>query len=167
MLMGVSLAASGAFFISRGVGRKLAERVIDMETSDEEGDTYFGSNSPTGEEREQHRQEKKERNMVKAKLDEVKEVIENGGFVQQLVAVMILRLTPIVPFSASNYVLGLTPVQYPAYLGGTVLGMSVWSVLYSSLGAGARRLLDRGVDLSTIFSGGSDQFLPCFLSLLV
>lgn len=151
MLTGVSLAATTAFLISRGVGRKLAERVIDMETSDEESDTYYGGTGSVP------RTKKKEKNMVKVKLDEVKEVIENGGFAQQVVAVMILRLTPVVPFSASNYVLGLTPVQFPAFLAGTVMGMSVWSVLYASLGAGARRLLDRGVDLSTIFADLAEQ----------
>ncbi len=47
---------------------------------------------------------------VAAKLAHVQHVIRSGGFGQQLMAVTLLRLTPIVPFSASNYVLGLTPV---------------------------------------------------------
>jgi uncharacterized membrane protein YdjX (TVP38/TMEM64 family) len=62
-------------------------------------------------------------------------------------------LTVQVPFSASNYLLGLTPVQLPAFLGGTLLGMSVWSTVYASLGGASRVLLDGGEDLGTLISG--------------
>lgn len=59
-----------------------------------------------------------------------------------------------VPFSASNYLLGLTPVQVPAFVIGTVAGMSVWSVLYSSLGGASRKLLDNGADIGSLLAGG-------------
>ncbi len=55
--------------------------------------------------------------------------------------------------SASNYILGLTPVQLPALLGGTVAGMSIWSLLYASLGAASRKLLDEGTDLEVLLAG--------------
>lgn len=59
-----------------------------------------------------------------------------------------------VPFSASNYLLGLTPVQLPAFLGGTLGGMAVWSVLYASLGGASRKLLDNGADIGSLLTGG-------------
>jgi len=37
---------------------------------------------------------------------------------------------------------------------GTVAGMSVWSVLYASLGAASRALLDAGEDLDVLMAGG-------------
>ena len=140
MLTGVSLAANNAFWISRGVGRKLAESVIKMETTDDE-DSF---ESPADG-------KPKKPTAVAMKIREVEEAIEAGGPLQQLVAVMFLRLTPIVPFSASNYVLGLSPVLYTSYMGGTLIGMSGWSLIYASLGAGARSLFDSGVDLPTLF----------------
>ncbi|KXZ49069.1 hypothetical protein GPECTOR_23g154 [Gonium pectorale] len=136
MLLGVTLAAVNAFVISRGVGRPLAEKVISMEMG-EEPDDQPGAAS---------------HNAVARKLAEVQRVIETGSFAQQLIAVALLRLTPVVPFSASNYVLGLTPLQLPAFLGGTVAGMAVWSVLYASLGGAGRGLLESGTDLGTVFA---------------
>ena len=139
MLTGVSLAANNAFWISRGVGRKLAESIVKMETDDE-------SDEPG-----------KKPSALAVKINEVEAAIEAGGPVQQLLAVMFLRLTPVVPFSASNYILGLSPVLYISYIGGTVIGMSGWSVIYASLGAGARSLLDSGVDVPTLFADLADK----------
>ncbi|GLC45262.1 hypothetical protein PLESTB_000719100 [Pleodorina starrii] len=136
MLLGVTLAAVNAFIISRGVGRPLAEKVISMEMSEASDDSPSAASH----------------NAVARKLAEVQRVIETGSFWQQLIAVALLRLTPVVPFSASNYVLGLTPLQLPAFLGGTVAGMSVWAVLYASLGGAGRSLLDSGVDMGTVFA---------------
>jgi hypothetical protein len=44
-------------------------------------------------------------------------------------------------------------VKLESYIGGTVLGMSVWSLLYASLGAASRKLLDKGEDMATLFAG--------------
>ena len=43
----------------------------------------------------------------------------------------------------------------PAYLGGTVIGMSAWSLVYASLGAASRQLLDGGMDVGTLFAGNA------------
>ena len=63
--------------------------------------------------------------------------------------------------SASNYVLGLMPLQVGAYLGGTAAGMVVWTALYTSLGGASRKLLDRGVSLGVIFAGNDPTPLSC------
>lgn len=138
MLIGVTLAATNAFLISRGVGRPLAEKIIKMEMGDgtEEG---TGSSSVAG------------------KLLEVQSAIESGSPWQQFTAIVLLRLTPVVPFSASNYILGLTPVQLPALLAGTVAGMSVWSLLYASLGGASRSLLDGDTDIADVFAELGEQ----------
>lgn len=55
--------------------------------------------------------------------------------------------------SATNYLLGLTPIQPLAFLLGTVTGMSIWSVLYASLGGASRSLLEGGADLELLLVG--------------
>ena len=55
--------------------------------------------------------------------------------------------------SASNYILGLTPLPLPAFMGGTVIGMGVWSVVYSSIGGAGRSLLQSGVRLDELLAG--------------
>lgn len=55
--------------------------------------------------------------------------------------------------SASNYLLGLTPVQLGPLVVGTVAGMSVWSVLYASLGGASKVLLESGTDLDVLMAG--------------
>jgi len=57
------------------------------------------------------------------------------------------------PCSASNYLLGLTPVQLGPLVVGTVAGMSVWSILYASLGGASKALLEGGADLDVLLAG--------------
>jgi uncharacterized membrane protein YdjX (TVP38/TMEM64 family) len=71
------------------------------------------------------------------------------------------------PCSASNYLLGLTPVQLAPMLLGTVTGMSVWSILYASLGGASRSLLEGGADLEVLLEGAAPQsclFACCLLA---
>jgi uncharacterized membrane protein YdjX (TVP38/TMEM64 family) len=116
VVIGVTLAAINAYSLSKGIGRKLAEKVIAHEVGEQQGP-------------------------VQQQLAAVTRAIESGGFMQQVTAITLLRLTPVVPFSASNYLLGLTPVQLGPLVVGTVAGMSVWSVLYASLGGASKVLL--------------------------
>ncbi len=49
--------------------------------------------------------------------------------------VFLLRLSPLVPFSASNYLFGLTPIRFGPYLAATAAGMLPGALLYAALGA--------------------------------
>jgi len=67
--------------------------------------------------------------------------------------------------SASNYILGLTPLPLPAFMGGTVIGMGIWSVVYASIGGAGRSVQRSGVGLDTLLAGapkrGKPQFYTC------
>lgn len=62
--------------------------------------------------------------------------------------------------SASNYLLGLTPVQLGPLVVGTVAGMSVWSILYASLGGASKVLLESGESLDVLLAGEQLPILP-------
>lgn len=126
VLGGTSLAAIIAFSISRGFGRPIAERIISAEMASHDED-----DGPS---------------LIQQKLQDIEGVIERGSFWQQAGSVLAMRLTPVIPFSASNYLLGLTPLPIAPYLTGTVVGMSFWSVVYASLGGASRAVLQAGVD---------------------
>ena len=204
-----------SFTLARTIGRQLAQKVIQEEVGEGEGKAG-----------------------VRAALQKVEDTIESGTFAQQCTSILLLRLTPIVPFrcccccccpshhvhgvgycvpaagcwarqctckhrgqgagwhqgyfvaeytlaaayamaglhsqapadtgsqacsmsahcalgacSASNYLLGLTPLQYPPFIVGSVGGMAVWAVIYASIGGAGRTLLQSGVSLNDVFAG--------------
>ena len=47
----------------------------------------------------------------------------------------------------------MTPLELPAFMTGTVAGMSVWGIVYASLGGASRSLLKSGVDLEELIGG--------------
>ena len=49
----------------------------------------------------------------------------------------------------------MTPLELPAFMAGTVAGMTVWGVVYASLGGASRSLLKSGMDTEQLFSGQS------------
>lgn len=57
-----------------------------------------------------------------------------------LKVVLLLRLSPLIPYNALNYALSLTGVGLRDYVIGSWLGMLPGTVLYVALGAGARSL---------------------------
>jgi hypothetical protein len=75
VVLGVTLAAINAYSLSKGVGRKLAQKVIASEMKGEE-----------------------EGGAVAKQLSAVTAAIEAGGFMRQVTAITLLRLTPVVPF---------------------------------------------------------------------
>jgi uncharacterized membrane protein YdjX (TVP38/TMEM64 family) len=80
VVLGVTLAANNAFSLARGVGRQLAEKVIAHEVGDSSA-AGGGGGGP-----------------VAQQLAAVNKAIESGGFMQQVAAITLLRLTPVVPF---------------------------------------------------------------------
>ena len=77
VITGTAVAAITAFSISRGVGQKLAQRVIAEELQAE------------GAERSV---------TLESKFQGIQDAIDQGSFAQQAIAVALLRLTPVVPF---------------------------------------------------------------------
>ncbi|GAB4820468.1 hypothetical protein N2152v2_007514 [Parachlorella kessleri] len=142
MCIGTTLAAAGAFAVSRGVGKPIAEKVIEYELKE-----LDGSVEPNG-----RGSSRGGSGGLKSKLHAIEEAIEQGSFWKQAGAIFLLRLTPVVPFSASNYLLGLTPLPVAPYLAGTVAGMSCWSLVYASLGGASRSLLSKGVSADVLLA---------------
>jgi uncharacterized membrane protein YdjX (TVP38/TMEM64 family) len=72
-----------------------------------------------------------------ARLDEA---LGEGGFG----AVCLLRLSPLAPYGALNYALGLTRVTPAAFLAGTAVGSLPATVLFLVLGHGAAGMVEGG-----------------------
>ncbi len=74
------------------------------------------------------------------KLKAVDEAVEReGGRI-----VFLLRLSPLVPFSISNYVYGLTKVQLGSYVLATWIGMIPGILLYAYIGSLVQRFAELG-----------------------
>lgn len=58
--------------------------------------------------------------------------------------VTLLRLSPLLPFAASNYLYGLTSVEFVPYVLGSWIGMLPGSFAYVAAGAYSKVLLDNG-----------------------
>ena len=135
VLTGNCLAATAAFFIARK-GRAFAKKVIEAESSENEAPPPTDARPPPSG--------------LAARFADVTAAIEAGSPAQQFAAVFALRATPVVPFSASNYVLGLTPIPLTVYLPATAAGGAIWATVYASVGAASRSLLTRGASLDRV-----------------
>jgi len=127
-LLGTTTAASIAFSVSSGpIGKKMRNFAMGMEREGGEGTI---SSSPL--------------------MKKLVEGVEDLNLGQQMVSVMLLRFSPVVPFSISNYMLGLTPIKFVPFVAGTFLGMSPWCLMYATLGktAGSILLQNKGESLS-------------------
>nr|WP_246305199.1 VTT domain-containing protein [Nocardioides marinisabuli] len=69
--------------------------------------------------------------IIGGRLDRVDALMREHG----LVAVVAVRLVPVLPYTAINYAAGLVPVGLAAYLLGTAVGMVPGTVAYAALGA--------------------------------
>lgn len=84
VICGTGLAAITAFSVSRGVGRKLAQRVVSDELKSESSEQSV---------------------VVESKFQGIQDAIDQGSFAQQSIAVAMLRLTPVIPFRYWSYLL--------------------------------------------------------------
>jgi uncharacterized membrane protein YdjX (TVP38/TMEM64 family) len=74
------------------------------------------------------------------RIDRVGRLLERQGLLAEVVA----RLTPFVPFTVVNYGSGLSPMRWRDYVAGTAVGVVPGTVTYVAVGASAGR------DLTTI-----------------
>lgn len=68
--------------------------------------------------------------------------IDKGVAKQGARLVLLLRLSPLIPFSLSNYLYGLTAVPLPSYVGASWLGMLPGTFAYVYLGSAARAAVE-------------------------
>ncbi|KAK9833192.1 hypothetical protein WJX74_009769 [Apatococcus lobatus] len=134
VLLGTTAAAVMAFSFSRGIGKQLASKVVQKELGEDPTASLSASSD------------------ILSRFQGLQEAVEQGNPWQQFTAIVFLRLTPVVPFSASNYLLGLTPVQLAPFAAGTLSGMAAWCSVYGTLGGAGRSVLKKGTSLDALLS---------------
>ena len=82
--------------------------------------------------------------MTGPRIDRVEEIMRQQG----LLAVIIARVTPVIPFTVVNYGAGVTAVSTRDFVLGTAIGIVPGTVGYAALGASA------GPDATTFVSAG-------------
>lgn len=122
-------AATLAFFAARGAGRALAEKVVAEETG--AGDDEAGA--------------------FRSQWRELQTRLDAAGPAEQTALIALFRITPH-PFSASNYLFGLTQIRASPYVAGTAAGIAPWAALYACVGASGRALLDGGEAIDEVFA---------------
>ena len=86
----------------------------------------------------------------------IEQAVANRG----IVAVIISRMIPFVPFCVANYVFGTTRVRRTAFITGTMLGALPATIAYAALGSATARgdtlgMSLAGVMIATLGVGGS------------
>jgi len=120
-------AATLAFFAARGAGRALAEKVVAEETGDDEAGSF------------------------RSQWRDLQTELASAGPARQTALIALFRITPH-PFSASNYLFGLTQIRASPYVAGTTAGIAPWATLYACVGASGRALLDGGEAVDEVFA---------------
>ena len=69
--------------------------------------------------------------------------------------ITLLRLSPLMPFSLSNYAYGLTKLEFLPYLGGSWLGMLPGTAMYVAAGSAGREVATHGVSAPDLGTGAS------------
>mmetsp|Transcript_39678 Transcript_39678/g.84898 ORF Transcript_39678/g.84898 Transcript_39678/m.84898 type:complete len:370 (-) Transcript_39678:77-1186(-) len=132
-LVGTTAAASIAFKMSSGpLGARMRQLAMEAEGGAAPG-TATGALGSVGS--------SLKNNPLLKKLGDG---VEDLGPSQQMFSVILLRLSPVVPYSISNYLLGLTPIRFLPFVAGTFVGMSPWCLLYATLGKTAGAILHIG-----------------------
>ena len=73
--------------------------------------------------------------MTGPRLDRVEDVLRNSG----VAAVVVARLTPVLPFTIVNYGAGVSALSWRDFVVGTAVGIVPGTVGYAALGASATR----------------------------
>jgi uncharacterized membrane protein YdjX (TVP38/TMEM64 family) len=89
-------------------------------------------------------------NAFQRKWTEFQSKLANADPLTQTSLIALYRLTPH-PFSASNYLFGLTKVKAAPYVVGTGIGVAPYAALYACIGAYGRTLLDSGEAVDKVF----------------
>jgi len=92
--------------------------------------------------------------LIRGRLARVDALLADHG----LSAVLIVRLVPLVPFTAINYASGLSGIRFRHYVLGSALGMVPSSLAYAALGAYGTNpwgLVAAGSALVVLVAGGS------------
>lgn len=92
------------------------------------------------------------------RFDKISAQLRRGGFAQ----VLMLRLLPIAPFTATNILSGAARVRVLPFVAATVIGISPYILTFAMFGRQARRLLTNptGVDIAvTVAIVGLASFL--------
>ena len=129
VLFANTAAATLAFFAARGAGRAAAENIIAADVIDDES---------TGG------------NAFQRKWTEFQSKLANADPLTQTSLNALYSLAPH-PFSASNYLFGLTKVKVTPYVLGTGIGVAPYAALYACIGAYGRTLLDSGEAVDKVF----------------
>ena len=79
-------------------------------------------------------------NGLKAQLEGLAE----EGFAASFAKVVLLRLSPVVPYSISNYASGLVGLRFVPFFAGTALGMLPWALVWTTLGGTGHAALVQG-----------------------
>lgn len=87
---------------------------------------------------------------IRVQLGKIQNAVGDGGALQQTLKIALLRLTPIVPYSISNYLLGLANLPLLSFVAGTVMGLGPWMVFYAVVGQTGRALLQNGLSLQSV-----------------
>ncbi|WP_238015369.1 VTT domain-containing protein [Dactylosporangium sp. AC04546] len=87
-------------------------------------------------------------------------LIEQAVAKRGILAVVISRMIPLVPFGVSNYLFGTTRVRLLPFIGGTILGAMPATLAYAALGSATARgdaagMSIAGVVILTLGIGGS------------
>lgn len=159
VLFATCVAAVAAFSISRTLGADFAKRLLKGEIEEGGGsvDDLLSSMSSSDETDGSDKLRAGPSNPIERALANVYQAVEAGGFGRQAAAILLLRLTPVVPFSAGNYLLGLTPLPYAPFIAGSAAGMALWSFLYASVGGASRALLLRGANAEELFADMAEK----------
>ena len=97
------------------------------------------------------------------KLQAVDEAVEReGGRI-----VFLLRLSPLVPFSISNYVYGLTRIRLGAYVLASWIGMIPGTLLYAYIGSLVQRFAELGAAEQTTTTGEWIMYIVGLIATII